>query len=375
MASITLKVLSGGAEGRVAAPDADVIRIGRAAESELALPDAHVAPLHARLHLGDAEVVLEAVEGSAGTWIERRGARFALGAERARCFIENGDVVELGAPGDAGTRVLVTVEPDRDRGRLLTLRPLAELGSSAVNEAERLRALLEALRRIGGADDLESATTALAEAALELVPRATHAAVTLRDEGNQGEVVTHGLSPVALRVRTASGEPAPPEAPFPIPRSILRRVSRERAAVLVANAPDEAMSSESLLGASIYSTMGVPLWKGDDLLGVLQVDSRGAPAMFGGTDLDVLGVLAANASLAIANARLIRRLSAAEQELKKENTFLRRRERTRSGDRRIVGESRVMQELFRKLDKVKDTRVSVLVQGETGTGKELVARA
>jgi transcriptional regulator with GAF, ATPase, and Fis domain len=137
------------------------------------------------------------------------------------------------------------------------------------------------------------------------------------------------------------------------------------------------MSSESLLGASIHSTMGVPLWKGEELLGVLQVDSRGAPAMFGATDIDLLGVLSANASLAIANARLIQSLSNAQQNLKKENSFLRARE-TRTGgsqDVRIVGESRAMGELFRQLDKVVDTRVSVLVQGETGTGKELIAAA
>jgi len=376
MASITLEVLSGGAKGRVAATDADVIRIGRAAENELSLPDAHVSPLHARLLVGTTEVVLEDLGGNAGTWVERRGTRVALDPERARCPIESGDVLELGGRADTGTRVRVTVAPDRETGRILTLRPLAELASSAVNEAERLRALLEALRRIGESDELEGVTTALADAALALVPRATHAAVLLRDESiAQGEVVTHGLMPVALRVQTASGQPAPPAEPFPIPRSILRRVSRERAAVLVANAPGEAMSSESLLGASIYSTMGVPLWKGDELFGVLQVDSRGAPAMFGGSELDVLGVLAANASLAIANARLIRRLSAAEQELKKENSFFRGRERTRSAERRLVGESRAMQDLFQKLGKVKDTRVSVLVHGETGTGKELIARA
>jgi Nif-specific regulatory protein len=86
-------------------------------------------------------------------------------------------------------------------------------------------------------------------------------------------------------------------------------------------------------------------------------------------------VLAANASLAIANARLIQRLSSAGQALKKENTFLRRRERARSDGGEIVGKSRAMSELFAQLDKVVDTRVSVLIHGETGTGKELIASA
>jgi Nif-specific regulatory protein len=97
--------------------------------------------------------------------------------------------------------------------------------------------------------------------------------------------------------------------------------------------------------------------------------------MFHGRDVDSLGVLAADASLAVANARLIGRLVAAEQRLDRENQYLKGRERARSGETRIVGESRVMAELSKQLDKVVDTRVTVLIEGETGTGKELVASA
>ena len=108
---------------------------------------------------------------------------------------------------------------------------------------------------------------------------------------------------------------------------------------------------------------------------MLQVDNRAAPAMFQGRDVDSLGVLAADASLAVANARLIGRLVQAEQRLDRENQFLKGRERARSGETRIVGESRAMAELLKQLDKVVDTRVTVLIEGETGTGKELVASA
>ncbi len=67
--------------------------------------------------------------------------------------------------------------------------------------------------------------------------------------------------------------------------------------MLAADAPGEGFTSESLLGASIRSTIGVPLWKGDEILGVLQVDSRGAPALFQSRDVDALGMLAASASM------------------------------------------------------------------------------
>jgi Nif-specific regulatory protein len=378
MANVALEVLTGGNSGRVFELDADVIRIGRSAQADVELPEPHVSFEHARLLVGSEQVVLEDLDSTNGTWVVRGGARFRLGEGASRLIVANGDELEFGAEGADGTRVRLRVEPDRDPGQLLAVRPVAELPTRAalLDEAPRLRALLAELAHIGASDELGQTVGAIADAALALVPRATHAAVLLRDDSvPANETVTHGLVPEARRVRAADGKSVSPPEPFVIPRSILRKVLRERAAVVVADAPSEAMSSESLLGASIYSTMGIPLWKGSEVLGVIQVDSRGAPAMFGGGDVDWLCVLASHASLAIAHVRLIRKLSAAQKDLKKENTFLRRRERERTPGVEIIGKSRAMLELSRQLDKVIDTRVSVLIQGETGTGKELIAAA
>ncbi len=378
MANIGLELLSGAGSGRVLELDADVISIGRSPTSDVVLPEAHVSAQHARLLVGSAEVVLEDLDSANGTWVLRGEARVRLGAGATRLILADADELSFGGEAELGTRVRVRIEPDRETGQVLALRPLDELAARAetLDEAPRLRALLAALARIGSADEVDGAVGAVAEAALVLVPRATHACVLLRDDSvPASETVTHGLVPYARRVRDAQGAPSTPAQPFVIPRSLLRKVLRERAAVVIADAPNEAMSSESLLGASIYSAMGIPLWKGNEVLGVLQIDSRGAPAMFGSADVDWLGVLAANASLAVAHTRLIAKLSASQQDLKKENTFLRKRDRARPFAPEIIGESRAIKELSRQLDKVVDTRVSVLIQGETGTGKELIASA
>jgi hypothetical protein len=50
--------------------------------------------------------------------------------------------------------------------------------------------------------------------------------------------------------------------------------SYQRAAVLAADAMREVGETASIMGAKILSTMGVPLWKGEEILGVLQVDNR-----------------------------------------------------------------------------------------------------
>jgi len=129
------------------------------------------------------------------------------------------------------------------------------------------------------------------------------------------------------------------------------------------------------VGASIRSTAAVPLWRGETILGVIQADNRQAPAMLSAMDLEVLALFASNASLAVSNARLIRRLQVAQEQLRKENDFLRTREETRSRVQTIIGESAPMKAVLSQLDKVVDTRVTVLVEGETGTGKELLASA
>jgi Nif-specific regulatory protein len=132
------------------------------------------------------------------------------------------------------------------------------------------------------------------------------------------------------------------------------------------------------MGAHIRSVIGVPLWKGEEILGVLQMDNRESTGVFTIADLDVCAVLAHHASLAVANARLVQRLRAADERLKKENAFLKTREESRrvgKGQQEIIGHSAAMRALLDQLAKVVDTRVSVLIEGETGVGKELIAAA
>ena len=381
MASVRLEVLNGGSKGRVLEPEGDVIRIGRSQSNELELSEAHVSAEHARLVVGAERVTLEDLRSTNGTAIVRGSQRIVLGDSTSlRTVLESGDVLELGGTVDEGTHVRVRMGAEREPAHVVSIRPIAELpGVTASPERNTgvLATLFRVEKAIGGAPDLDGVLIAVADAALELVPTATHATLVLRDdidaETDRDEA---GYVPVLTRVRGAAGRGEAPPGPVAVTRSVFRKVVRERAAVLAADAPSESFSSESLLGASIRSTIGVPLWKGDEILGVVQVDNRATPGMFDSADLEALGVLAASSSLAIANARLVRRLLAAEEQLQKENTFLKGRERAKSsGATEIIGQSRAMRDLLTQLDKVVDTRVTVLIEGETGTGKELIASA
>lgn len=381
MASVRLEVLNGSAKGRVLEPDGDVVRIGRAATNELQLEETHVSGEHARLVIGAERVTLEDLRSTNGTAILRGTQRILLGeASSLRTVLESGDVVELGGAAEESTGVRVELGAEREPSHVVSVRPIGELpGFTASSERNTgvLATLYRVEKAIGGAADLDSVLVAVADAALELVPAATHATLVLRDDiETEAERGDAGYVPVLTRVRGAEGRGEAPGGAVAVTRSVFRKVVRERAAVLAADAPAESFSSESLLGASIRSTIGVPLWKGEEILGVVQVDNRASPGMFDSADLEALGVLAASASLAVANARLVRRLLAAEEQLQKENSFLKSRERAKtSGAVEIIGQSRAIRELMKQLDKVVDTRVTVLVEGETGTGKELIASA
>ncbi|HET7539492.1 MAG TPA: sigma 54-interacting transcriptional regulator [Polyangiaceae bacterium] len=378
MSSLRLEVASGESSGRVFEAELDIVRIGRAASNDLQLSDALISSEHARIVSSVEGFVLEDLGSTNGTWLLRAGELHALGEGGRVHALAPGDRLLLGAPDAEGVALSVDFTPETDTLEIALLRPLSELGNSAPLSTgdDRLQRLVQALREVVSHEGLSDVVSGIADAALLLVPRATHATVVLRQEADgestAASVKSVGFVPVITRVRGPSG-PRAPESAVRVTRSIVRKVISERAAVLAADAPSETFSSESLLGASIRSTIGVPLWKDDAILGVLQLDNRDAPAMFEARDVDALGVLAVSASLAIANAELIQRLRLARAELKKENQYLRGRERARSAEVQIIGESKAMAELLRQLDKVVDTRVSVLIEGETGVGKELIA--
>jgi Nif-specific regulatory protein len=378
---LLLEVTQGLATGRTFELTSEVGGIGRAPSNELVLEDMHVSGEHARVMMHSGRVVLQDLRSTNGTTLVRRGERRRLTGDHSAADLETGDVIELGS-GDGVTAMRVTVTDDADVARVVSVTRIDEVEPAAAileRDPGALSALYAAQKKIGAAIDLDQVLIEVADAVLLLVPNATHVTIVLRDD-DQSAASTSAAAfvPVMTRVRLAGGQSGPPSGPVPITRAVYRRVVRERAAVLAADAPEDVGSTDSIMGASIRSTIGVPLWRGEEILGVLQADNRSAPGMLNGSDVELLLVLASNASLAVANARLIKRLVSAEDRLEKENSFLKGREEKRRGGGsqvEIIGKSEAMRKVIDHLDKVVDTRVTVLIEGETGTGKELIAAA
>ena len=388
--------------------------IGRAPHNQLVLPEAHLSSEHGQLFWEDDRFLYKDLRSTNGSRLVRRGGALTYidGAVGFEVPIEDGDQLLLGDPLDpvalvchlgdgerdvpapvavqlGETPTLIpqalprppvvtptpTPSPDepQDDSRVLARRPLSE-AEAVAGKVERDPALAPALlgvsKRLGRRGlELSSVFEGIAEAVFELVPLCTHLALELSD-GPDGRMATvFG----AQRKPPEGREPGKDAgAPVRASRAVVRRVLAERAAVLIANAPQDLAGAASIMGARIQSIIGVPLWEGDEIRGVIQCDNRASAAMFRERDLEMLLVLCGQATLAIENARLLQRLRLAEEELRKENRYLKSREEKRRGVMPI-GQSAAMREVLRQVGKVTDTRATVCIEGETGTGKELIA--
>ncbi len=150
--------------------------------------------------------------------------------------------------------------------------------------------------------------------------------------------------------------------------SIIAKVVRSRKPVIVSDAmrDDEFASAKSVMQLKVSSVICVPLLDRGRLLGLIYVGNDSIRALFQQATLRILTVFSSQASLIVANALLL-------NELRVDNKRLNDRlEQYRFGE--IVGTSPPMQQVFRKVEKIAVTDISVLITGETGTGKELIAR-
>jgi formate hydrogenlyase transcriptional activator len=103
---------------------------------------------------------------------------------------------------------------------------------------------------------------------------------------------------------------------------------------------------------------------------------------FDDDELRLLEILSAHLEMAINHAQQAEALRQALAEVERlknrlqaENVYLQEEITTTHHCGEIIGQSRAIQEVLRQVEQVAPTDVSVLIQGETGTGKELIARA
>ena len=150
--------------------------------------------------------------------------------------------------------------------------------------------------------------------------------------------------------------------------SIVAKVVHTRRPVIISDAMHdvEFAAAKSVMQLRLSSVICVPLLDRGRLLGLIYVGNDSVIDLFQEQMMRALTVFSSQASLIIANAMLL-------DELRVDNRRLNERlEQFHFGE--IVGTSAVMQQVFRRVEKIAPTDISVMITGETGTGKELIAR-
>jgi len=118
----------------------------------------------------------------------------------------------------------------------------------------------------------------------------------------------------------------------------------------------------------------LPLLNRGRALGTLVIGSK-REAAFSDRDVRVLAHVAGQVALAIDNAEAHRQVAELKDRLIEEKAYLEDELRTEYNFEEIVGESRALKRTLKQVETVAPTDATVLILGETGTGKELIARA
>ncbi|WP_437970783.1 sigma 54-interacting transcriptional regulator [Sorangium sp. So ce260] len=263
----------------------------------------------------------------------------------------------------------------------------------------RARALPESGLRPEQARDLEALVGALGERE-RLTP--------LLDRVVDALVLWTGVERGLLLMRAPNGRLVPRAArnlarsrlgaeQLALSETLARRALEAREPVVAVDAAGELPSvHRSVHALKLRSVLAVPLVARGEALGVVYLDDRVRRGAFGAQELRWARTIASVAALAIADARaqvqLRRAARRAERASSRLAEELARREaeldaaaielaRARGGrDTRyrydaIIGESEPVRAMLRLVDRVTASEVPVLVYGESGSGKELVARA
>jgi formate hydrogenlyase transcriptional activator len=234
---------------------------------------------------------------------------------------------------------------ERDRSRLLL--EVNNILVSTLNLRELLSAISACLKRVMPHDG----------ASLALYDPASHMlrASALEFPGHEDVIMEGELFPL-------KGSPAG------------LALTTRRAVLSDARNVEDLPSLKRFRAAGVKSGCSIPLISRDRGLGVLCL-VRLSDKAFSDDDVDLLTQIANQVAIAVENALSFREIDALKNKLAEEKLYLEEEIQTEHNFEEIIGKSLALKRVLQQVEMVAQTGSTVLIVGETGTGKELLARA
>ncbi len=366
----TLKLYTAAGAPRAHLVHKPVTTMGKGLGNDIALQGSGVAEHHAQIVFDGRDFLLEE--------IDRDGDIAINGKKKRRARLVHGDRVQLGsvevsfsmfAEPTAAPKSNNDDDDDDDDDE--------KNGPKSISaELAGVRKLFAFSEKLIGRRDLDQ----LLEAMLDDVIDLTHAdkGFLLLIEGAEAQAAEpesgtpkSGAEPerhLAVRAARNVRKEVITNVHGGISDSIVRQVIESARPVIVSDALADTTfgRSDSVIAMKLSSVMCAPLRSQGQVIGALYVGNDKIKHLFERTQLELLSIFASQASLLLQNAMLLNALRADKAKLVAELHD------KRFGE--IIGACPSMLEVFRKLQKVASTDISVLITGETGTGKELIAK-
>jgi Nif-specific regulatory protein len=328
--------------------------IGRGEDGDVRIFDETSSRRHAEVRPEGGAFVLQDLHSSNGTFLN--------GEKVSQAVLSDRDEILIGA-----TRILFLLTPMSDRGTVI-LPTQDETGftvQSSIREEE--------FRVLGGEDKagdlrrLEKAyKTSRSLSGIREVDGIIGKSLDLLMEelGADRAAVLKALGSEEMEVLGSRGTG---RKKFVLSHSVVRKVTSDREAVLITDVATDPQfqGQQSLLRQKVRSALCVPLGSEIRFFGMLYADRKEGSPPFEREDLEVLLAIADQVSPALGNAEAF----ALERDRRVHV------ESALTGGRGLVGDSPAFRDMVDLVHRASESDSTVLLRGETGTGKELLARA
>lgn len=315
-------VFLSGVRAGVVIPVSRGLIAGREADCSLEIPDPRVSRVHARIEWDGLRCELVDNESSNGTFLNEQQVK--------RAELDHGDVVRLGSTRlrvqrrtrtsddqpPSSVFVVADAQPP-EMSHTFSMNNLEQVSAPEVTQAtkspapvlqHRLASMIRVSELLASARGLDELSDRVLATLFDLLPQTDRAFLMLGDRAEN-------LQPYAMRERSRS------TAELKVSRHICDAALQKRTAFVYREGGGGQIDpSMSMIDLEIRSAIAVPLMIGEEVLGLVVLDTRNRKAAYGQRDLELAAAIGHQVAIAVKNAGLLREV---EQQTATRNNLMR----------------------------------------------------